>query len=228
MDDHDILHLHDEDVEELRPAAEPESRSRAHLILGDSIPYRMRDRLDVEPYDLLFNHSRSGYSWVRVAADLDEEITRWRTAAAAFGCDLGTYIIWMSGNDVYPRGKDTSHVVRIADLEVTIEEVIGRTWGTAKEVLVLGPLPRFSFDAGDIWSDCPAFSAQQATKRVCDMYHLNVKFLPLARCFTKSYKKWHIVAHDHQGLFTSDGVHLSASGEDTVLQRIPKWLQWQH
>ena len=125
--DPDILHLDDDDMDELRPAAELESRSRAHLLLGDSIPYRMRNRLDVGPHDLLLNHSQPGNSWLKLATELDDEITRWTEAAAAFGCDLGTCVLWMTGNDVYPRRSDTSNTVHLGDLEATIEGVINRT-----------------------------------------------------------------------------------------------------
>ena len=108
----------------------------------------MRDRFDVGPHDMLFNHSRPGNSWVKLATELDDEITRWKEAAAAFGCDLGTCALWMTGNDVYPRRSDTSNIIRLGDLEVTIEEVINRIRVTARDVLALGPLPRFCFDAG--------------------------------------------------------------------------------
>ena len=227
--DADILHLEDDDVKELRPAAGVEEpKPQAHLLLGDSIPHRMRDRLDVEPYDLLFNHSRPGNSWMQLTGELDSEITRWREATAAFECDLGTCILWMTGNDVYPRRGDTSHIPRLSDLETAIEDVITRIWVVAREVLVLGPLPRFQFDAGKNLADCPVFSAQQAIKRVCDDYHLNVNLLPLARCFTKSRKGWHVVANDFEHYFAGDRIHLSPAGEEAVLRRLPDWLKWQH
>ena len=222
-----VLHLDDSDVDELRPAVgEESSRQEVHLLLGDSIPYRMGERLDVSPPDILLNFSSPGNTWARLATDQARQVAEWQEAARAFGCTLRTCIVWMSGNDVYPRTPgDLSHVVRLGDFKENVDEVLSFIWAAARNILVLGPLPRYRHDAGKCWVNCPAFAAQQAAKRVCDQY-LGVEFLPLGRTFTKNYKRWHLVGEDSRQFFTSDGVHLSAAGEEAVLQRVPQWLQW--
>ena len=222
-----VLHLDDDDVEELRPSpAQEAEKGQIHLLLGDSIPYRMQDRLETSPNDILLNMSQPGNSWAKLAICKADEVTSWKEAAKLFGCELGNCVIWMTGNDVYPRSATAqSHPIRLNDLETNVDEVIGYMWAPARSVLVLGPLPRFKFDAGRYWADSPAFKAQQVTKKVCSEY--SVEFLPLGRIFTKSYRKWHLVGEDCQQYFHDDGVHLSTTGEDKILERIPAWLKWR-
>ena len=73
----------------------------------------------------------------------------------------------MTGNDVYPRTETAQQQpIRLNDLKTNVDKVIGYKWAPARSVLVLGPLPRFKFDAGRYWADSPAFQAQQVTKKV--------------------------------------------------------------
>lgn len=228
--DQDILLLEDADTEELRvdkPEEEQQlSEPEIHLLLGDSIARRMQSKLEVEPNDILLNRSRPGNSWGKLRGSLETEISCWKEAAETFGCTLGTCVIWMTGNDVYPRNlADRSHVVKLAPLESAVDDVLTSLWAPARRVMILGPLPRYGRDAGECWADCPGFAAQQATKRVCGE-HPNVEFVPLGRSLTKMYKRWHLVGDDSGRYFLPDGVHLSPEGEEAVLHRIPAWLRW--
>ena len=217
-----VIHLDDPDVDELR---EDPNGMEVHLLLGDSIPHRMGERLAANPRDVLLNFTGPGETWASIAEDKDRYLHAWQDSADCFG-STGTCIVWMTGNDVYPRKpNDPAHIIRLEDLRHNIEEFLGHIWAAARRILVLGPLPRYRHDAGKVWSDCPGFLAQQETKRACEEF-LGADFLPLARAFTKSYQRWHLVGDDSERLFASDGVHLSAAGEDAVLQRIPQWLQW--
>ena len=51
-----VLHQDDADVEELHLAQAREAeKGQIHLLLGDSIPYQMQDRLETSPHDILLN-----------------------------------------------------------------------------------------------------------------------------------------------------------------------------
>ena len=96
--------LWDSDLEEFleraihRPSM---NEGRTHVFIGDSIAKNAPVRVS-EP-NLLLRLEKRGHSWKRLAATIGEDITTWRRAANSYGRPLGRAIIWMTGNDLYPK-----------------------------------------------------------------------------------------------------------------------------
>lgn len=221
--DEDVLLVIDEEVEELRrtPVEEME-KAELHLLLGDSMAMRLGRRMGVCPPHILLERPRSGNTWQKLAGSLGSDVDCWREAAAAFGCQLGTAVIWLSGNDLYPK---TGVAPPLEELEAVVTRTVHALSQVATSVMVLGPLPRYKFDAGMAYVDCPAYQHERQLVRILrDME--GVDFIVLGRSLTKTFGGWRIVGRDSLLLFAEDGTHLSATGEDKILSRLPAWLQW--
>lgn len=213
----------DDDVEELhRIPVEEMNLAEMHLLLGDSMAVRLGPRLDVRPPHILLERPRGGNTWGGVVRGLEEDIRCWREAAASFRCRLGVAVLWLTGNDLYPRAGTAPAP---EELEVHISAAVDTLRQVAKSVVILGPLPRFRVDAGMSWTDCAAYQHErQLTRLLRDVE--NVKLVVLGRYLTKTLKRWRIIGNDSRQFFSSDEVHLSGEGEDRILAHLPAWLRW--
>ena len=193
---------------------------RIHLYLGDSIA---RDaKVGVRETDLLFKRARGGDSWHRLRSRLPQELEAWRSAARGYGVALGSVVIWMSGNDVYPDGDAQQRCQQLERLGDNVAAVVGTLRGVASDVHVVGPLPRLAHDQGRAWEQCPAFHAERRTK---DTVRGLATFWLVGRAMTTFRKKRHVVDEVVPPLYRRDKVHLTREGYKRIFPRLPKWLQ---
>ena len=227
MDDEAVLW--DSDLEEFlsqavqQPSSQAACDGRIHLLLGDSIA---RDApVCVSPPDLLLRLEKGGHTWARLVDIIDENIDMWRRAASDYNRPLGRAMVWMTGNDVYPRHGSRVTGLDIEQLRRNATDVVRALRAVAQEVVILGPLPRFKFDINKTWTQTPAFHAERCLKHsFCDDAGVSVE--NLGRALTTTRGKCKALAPSVGSNFASDGIHLSDRGYEKVLNKIPSWLTW--
>ena len=206
-------------------AAEP---GRLHLLLGDSIA-RDSGMRTTNIADDLFNLARSSETWSRTRRHLPGNLDAWRTAASAFGMELGAVVVWLTGNDVYgrrrglPGRKDDATLNKIKEEARLVVRDIKRV---TEEVVILGPLPRLANDLyGATYGSTAAFHMERALLKT-DYREGGVEVVPMGRALCKK------ISHQRAGIcpgcavwFRRDRVHLSRAGYDKVGARLPDWLE---
>ena len=192
-----------------------------HLLLGDSIA---RDApVCISPPDLLLRLEKGGHTWARLAMEVEDDIELWRRAACDYGRPVGRAVIWMTGNDVYPRRGTRIAGLNLEELRKNASVVVDSLQTVASEVIILGPLPRFKFDDGKTWTQTPAFLAERCLKH---MFSENprVSVENLGRALTATRGKCKAVTPVVAGNFSLDGIHLSPRGYAKVLDKMPSWM----
>lgn len=206
-----------------RPAGR-RRRPRMHLVVGDSIARRagLGSRF---PGDRMLSRARSSETWGSLLDQISYDLRAWQIAAEAEGLTPGAIIIWLTGNDVYGpishlRSFDDEKLLEIGRLA---RRVIGSCGEAAREVIVLGPLPRTAGELGPaIWQETASYKLERT------LIHQpgNFKFVTLGQALTRKVgRNLHALAGvDHW--FKDDGIHLSRAGYGKLAEAgsLPIWL----
>ena len=129
-------------------------------------------------------------------------------------------ILWLGGNDVYPRGASFD-VPTALDTVARLNEVVNKIKELGVGVTVLGTAPRPSHDRGRVWESTPAFWLERA---LCELGRTTgADFIPLGRRLCRRdgrRRKYHLVPD----FFARDEVHLSHQGYQRLVPWLPVWL----
>ena len=165
---------------------------------------------------LPFNLAIGGYTFSKLAATACEKIASWHQHYRTNELRCGTIIVWCGGNDVYGgRGlaeEDIKQTIRACGEEM---------------VLVLGPTPRVKGRVHDYssekWSKTRAFHAESKMASVISRFDNAslVRHLGRQLCAGGLHK-----LGVRQGMFSADGVHLSAAGYRRVFVRVTASVPW--
>lgn len=217
--------LWDSDLEDfLENAVQPQENERTHVIIGDSIAKRAPG-LGVAAPNLLLRLDETGHSWRRLATEVKQDIILWQQAAEAYGPPVGTAIIWMTGNDLYPRHGHLISGLNLEQLWSDVAEVVTALRPIAEDVVILGPLPRFKFDVDKVWSTTPAYLGERCIRKCMeDLTGTSNNVINLGRTLTETRGKVKAVVPGVRRHFSKDKIHLSASGYSKVLDKVPSWL----
>lgn len=234
----DSLDIRDRELEGWASAQLPDSQTpplpppsrKMHLLVGDSIADDANLAL-WEP-ELVLNGCVRGATWRSIRRDLHSAegvLDAWERASRSFRLTPGQIVVWVTGNDVYPRpgtGSWSREVERcsIQDAGEAAAEVAGILAGQAAGVVILGPLPRPRFDEGKKWETTAAFHLERRLKDV--LRDSGVTFVPLGALLTKRSRNRRIIsaADEHAAWWRADGIHLSVAGYRRVASRWPSWL----
>ncbi|KAF0312620.1 hypothetical protein FJT64_016629 [Amphibalanus amphitrite] len=157
-------------------------------------------------------------------------LSRWLRSSAtevrAWVCGKGELtdlqvILWLGGNDVYPRGAAFDPVTVVATLGRLKETIIDtRSLGCA--VTILGVTPRPARDGGRVWESTPAFWLERALCELCR--ETDSTFVALGRRLCRREGRKRRFKMDGR-FFSADGVHLSAAGYRRLMDYLPGWLR---
>ena len=216
--------LWDSDLEEFleralhRPSV---NEGRTHVFIGDSIAKNAPVRVS-EP-NLLLRLERNGHSWKRLAATIGEDIATWRRAANSYGRPLGRAIIWMTGNDLYPKHGNMICGLDLNALSEDAAAAVSALNAVAEGVDVLGPLPRYRFDRDKTWTQTPAYLGERCLRHCLTGYE-GVTVENLGRTLTVTRGKCKALVPSVRMYFSEDLIHLSSQGYRKVMDKMPEWL----
>ncbi|KAF0296358.1 hypothetical protein FJT64_006182 [Amphibalanus amphitrite] len=197
------------------PSARP---GQVHLILGDSIardcPYK------VELPDRILNLVVGGFTFSCLAAGNEEMLAEWR-ANIGEGEVEGRVVLWLGGNDLYPR-RSTERPRQLCTQAVVsvMEKLLSQV--PAHRVTVLGRTPRQS----DLrWEVSHAYHAEAKLRAVVDGISQSVEVIrhvgrPLADRNHRMTRKNVFKDGVHHGDY-----HLTADGYVRVGVHMPAWLK---
>ncbi|KAF0314276.1 hypothetical protein FJT64_015254 [Amphibalanus amphitrite] len=189
----------------------------AVLLIGDSMLSRADFRCD--PPRRLSVCAVPGLTlsrWLRSSAT---EVRAWVCGKGEL-TDLQV-ILWLGGNDVYPRGAAFDPVTVVATLGRLKETIIDtRSLGCA--VTILGVTPRPARDGGRVWESTPAFWLERALCELCR--ETDSTFVALGRRLCRREGRKRRFKMDGR-FFSADGIHLSAAGYRRLMDYLPGWLR---
>ena len=216
--------LWDSDLEDFLERATPQppgNNGKIHLLIGDSIA---RDSpIGVSAPDVLLRLVKGGHSWRRLAAEVEDSISSWKCAAEGHGHPLGSAVVWMSGNDLYPK---RGNLIAGMDLDALAKDALRAVVAlntVAEEVIVLGPLSRFKFDQENTWTQTPAYLAERCLRH-CLSDAANTRVENIGRSLTAMRGKCKALIPAVREYFAKDCVHLSNHGYARVMNKVPGWL----
>ena len=192
----------------------------AVLLIGDSMLRRAGFRCD--PPRRLSTLAVPGYTlsrWVRTGST---EVRRWLGRVGEGRPDV---ILWLGGNDVYPRGPSycPSTVVRTLH---RLQEIIVDLQGLGCTVTLLGTTPRPVRDRHRTWEQTPAYWLERALRDLDRS--TGAQFVPLGRRLCKRSGTGRNRTHwPSEMYFEHDGVHLNNVGYHQLLPALPGWIRWE-
>ena len=187
----------------------------AVLFIGDSMLSRADFRCD--PPRRLWTRAIPGGTLRRWLKTGTAEVRRWLSHLDEGGRDDCQVILWLGGNDVYPRkgGFDAGTVAPTLNL---LRQVVVDLQSLGCRVTLLGTTPRFLFDKKKIWEETKAYWMERA---LCELAHsTGASFLPLGRrlCARKGKKRQYYLQEEY---FAGDEVHINAEGYRRLLPGLP-------
>ena len=225
---HDDLELDENDLEwlqESQPANAFRDPCRLHLFCGDSIA---RDApITVRKPDDILSLARGGQTWRLLLDTASEHVRSWTSTADRRQLEMGNAVIWLSGSDVYPRRQTTEPVTNLRQrceaLGYAVMGSVSAIHTVAREMLILGPLPRL-MDLGRPWEQTPAYHLERQLRRLVDKSD-DVTFLQLGRQLCTRKRSRHVV--QDVDLFKEDGTHLSGKGYARLRFPIVSLFWWR-
>ena len=186
---------------------------QVHLILGDSIASDCPFNVDFP--DGTLNLAVGGLAFSRLAARIEDMLIEWR-ASIRDGEAEGRVVLWLGGNDAYPRrSTDRPRQLSTHAVVSVFSTLLSRV--PAHRVTVLGPTPRQS----DLrWETSHAYHAEAKLRAVISGTSPSVEIIrhvgrPLA---DRNHRM------TRANVFR-DGVHLTSDGYARVAVRMPAWLK---
>lgn len=205
---------------------------RSCLLVGDSLVRRGRFETRDRTWDLR-TWSVSGGTWASMARQLPSKVEEWAHLARDAGYMPSAVVIWLGGNDAYPRHPDAG-----GPDEVLFRRIRGAVQRVRQQydVYLLGPAPRPQVDGQAIWETTPAFGLDRRLADLARAEELNpgtaqgrVRQVALGRRFCDRSRGTAVGGGDeyrvNSGYFVDDGVHLTAAGYSRISDRLPYWLR---
>lgn len=200
-----------------------------HLLLGDSVARRAPLVPKKEGEDILCR-ARGGETWSSLFGHLDNDLAFWRLHTESRERELGSILVWLSGNDVYSRltGLPSYDEWKLADVGWIAARTITRLRREGRPLLILGPLPRPDGEvAGTPWSHTASYHLERRLVALIRDRSLGpcVKVCALGRALTKKIQNKKRLENCWE-FFLSDRIHLSAQGYQKVArcESFPEWL----
>lgn len=206
--------------------AQQERSGRLHLLAGDSIARDsgLESRLQK---DRIYNCAVGGATWSRLISDLPSILARWDKAAALSGREKGDVIVWLTGNEVYPRYSAAGRIdsAQLDTIAQSVHRAASLLQAGNKRLVVLGPLPRFEYEIPERpWETSAAYHLERTIKRALPE---SAQFVPLGRLLAKRMGRRIVFGRDCQVWYRPDGVHLSRAGYDKLMESalLPIWMK---
>ena len=230
----DVLTIMDDDLDRWRQeqggAQEEAEDGQIHMFVADSNGRGLlRAGMEVDTSaDILLHRLDGGKRWQTLSILIRRDVNWWQLAATSFGCRVGVAIIWMSGNDVYPHPHRLDRAPLPLDcVELHVRCVLRSLEEQARRVIIIGPVPRWRFDRGLPWEECPAYQLERRLLYITKHAGGDVTLVTAGKALTVAVRRRRIVGDKCEALFASDGIHLSTQGYAAVLRRLPAWLRWR-
>ena len=205
--------------------------ARGCFLIGDSLVHRGRFGTRDTTWDLEV-WSVPGGTWANMADHLPGKVEEWARLAEDAGGNPSAVLIWLGGNDAYPRRW------AIGDIDDELSRRIKNTVATVRrrfDVYLVGPVPRPRIDHNEVWEATPAFRLE---RRLADMARAaeddelegtgRVRMVAMGRRLC-TRKRGGAAGVDEYRVdsrwFTNDGVHLTAAAYRRLSDRFPWWLR---
>ena len=217
------------------PPDPPVAGVKSVLLVGDSMVYHGRFRTR-DPSWSLETWAVSGGTWAEMSWSLQARVSAWTRSAAAMGHTPAAVVIWLGGNDAYPRNPPVWEGLS-QNLEGRIERMVA-SLRTQYEVYIVGPTPRPRVDGQSVWEDTQAWKLERhfaemlreqgdvsPGRKLGKLVAMGRRLCTRQRGAVMYQGKPQDVYRVDKGMFRTDGVHLTEDGYRRVSDRLPWWLR---
>ena len=143
-------------------------------------------------------------------------------------------IMWIGGNDVYPRFLGAEPTTRVgggsepaAVIWAELDEAVRWAAG-AESVLIVGPTPRPRYDGAARWEATAAFRLERILARMAREIGPAVAFVAVGRRLCRRVRIPGLGPDEFfvdERYFNSDGVHITARAYREMAKRLPAWVR---
>ena len=203
-----------------------EARRRACFVIGDSMVRRGRFWSPDCDIEVWVPPGRNIPGCLRLWRQRIEE---WLRRVVGANLEPGLIVLWIGGNDVYPRfrGMELTPVLAGSLWDALKRAIL---WAARRcPLLIVGPTPRPLFDDSAVWETTAAFEMERALARmVRNLAERSVEFVAVDRRLCRRARtpgtRPDVFSVD-TAMFLDDGVHLTHRAYHEVARRLPRWLR---
>ena len=205
-------------------------RRLACLIVGDSMVGRGR----------FWSAEWVVETWIPPGRNISGCLRQWRAVIGAWerrtrqaGATPGLVVLWIGGNDTYPRFPEAgpsqgtaAEATLAAGVWSALRGAVG--WAAGRcPVLVVGPTPRPLHDGSSLWETTAAYRLDRDMSRLVRGMD-GVNFVAVGRKLCRRVRtpgpgpdQYYV----EEAMFLDDRVHLTREGYRQVVTRLPGWLR---